>query len=537
MPKTTRGLFSAWRDRMKKLLLIFSICCINGFAYAGSCTPILCDESSYDVSEMLTEDGITGGPNNNDDHRFSSKMCYMCDTGGSNSQCDYGDTVVIARPGGQGAAFQCVDDAGPDDSWQQIPESALCTCGDSPLSQMDGYIENAMLSEIRAGQCNRGSFSNVIYQTGLQLSVCRYRGCVKGYKSLNGNMCVPETSGQPAQPPSNNSVCHSSFGTTIDVGSAYIRKVTLQECKESKAHILDQKGLEFEMVCRAGPTLVCKATKCPNGYTPNGDTGKCDPTDNNNDNNNNGGGGGTGSNSCEQRLCNGLSGSKYNECVACCHVSSSVANWNGSACICAQNPDSNKFVPNSNPRSGGECVPQQSGGTPPPVEPEPPLEPEYECDPTKIAQINAWAIQYASNTTISGKILEIIQYCEGKPTENIFLYMYNQLVALIDQENAAAQLTQQQNASRRRIEGAISDIESIVSTLDRSKWKNAEGGFNTSRLLSDSIAGVVLGTAGGLITSHVVKKNQVEGGFEDIQCTVGGQVVSGWGDEFQVGIQ
>ena len=146
-------------------------------------------------------------------------------------------------------------------------------------------------------------------------------------------------------------------------------------------------------------------------------------------------------------------------------------------------------------------------------------------------------IQYASNTTISGKILAIIQYCEGKPNENTFIAMYNQLLALINQENAAAQLTQQQNASRRRIEGAISDIESIVSTLDRSKWKNAEGGFNTSRLLSDSIAGVVLGTAGGLITSHVVKKNQVEGGFEDIQCTVGGQVVSGWGDEFQVGIQ
>ena len=520
---------------MKKLLLIFSICCINGFAYAGACTPIICDESSYDVSEMLTEDGITGGPNNNDDRRFSSKMCYMCDTGGSNSQCDYGDTVVIARPGGQGAAFQCVDDAGPDDSWQQIPESALCTCGDSPLSQMDGYIENAMLTEIRAGQCNRGSVSNVIYQTGPQLSVCRYRGCVRGYKSLNGNMCVPETSGQPAQPPSNNSVCHSKFGT-INVGMKYPGVATKQDCLDSGANILEDKGLEFDMVCRAGPTLVCKATKCPNGYTPNGSTGKCDPTDNNNGNNNNGGGG-TGPNQCEQTRCNGLTGSKYNECVACCHVSSSVANWNGSACICAQNPDTNKFVPNINPRSGGVCVPQQSGGTPPPVEPEPPLEPEYECDPARMAQLASLQVQYASSAKISTQIMAIIQYCEGNPNENTFIAMYNQLLALINQENAAAQLTQQQNASRRRIEGAISDIESIVSTLDRSKWKNAEGGFNTSRLLSDSIAGVVLGTAGGLITSHVVKKNQVEGGFEEIQCTVGGQVVSGWGDEFQVGIQ
>ena len=68
-------------------------------------------------------------------------------------------------------------------------------------------------------------------------------------------------------------------------------------------------------------------------------------------------------------------------------------------------------------------------------------------------------------------------------------------------------------------------------------WKNAEGKFNTARLASDSIAGVVLGTAGGLITSHLVKKNQVKTGFEDIQCTVGGQKVADWGDEFMVGIR
>ena len=51
---------------------------------------------------------------------------------------------------------------------------------------------------------------------------------------------------------------------------------------------------------------------------------------------------------------------------------------------------------------------------------------------------------------------------------------------------------------------------------ERSVWKNAQGEFNTARLASDSIAGVVLGTAGGLITSSVVKKNQIQEGFEDI---------------------
>lgn len=98
--------------------------------------------------------------------------------------------------------------------------------------------------------------------------------------------------------------------------------------------------------------------------------------------------------------------------------------------------------------------------------------------------------------------------------------------------------------SQRAIANATSSIsmatgklDSIVKTLEVNKWKDEEGKFNTARLASDSIAGVVLGTAGGLITSSVVKKHQVEEGFEDLQCVIGGQTVAGWGDEFNVGVQ
>lgn len=89
------------------------------------------------------------------------------------------------------------------------------------------------------------------------------------------------------------------------------------------------------------------------------------------------------------------------------------------------------------------------------------------------------------------------------------------------------------------VNNAYSQLTSIHNKFrdDVSGWKNAEGKFNTARLASDSIAGVVLGTAGGLITSSVVKKNQVENGFEDIKCTIGGQNVAEWGDQFRVGIQ
>ena len=71
-------------------------------------------------------------------------------------------------------------------------------------------------------------------------------------------------------------------------------------------------------------------------------------------------------------------------------------------------------------------------------------------------------------------------------------------------------------------------------SFEANVWRDEQGKFNTARLISDSVAGVVLGTAGGLITSSVIKKNQIKEGFEDIQCVVGGQTVANWGDEFIV---
>ena len=72
---------------------------------------------------------------------------------------------------------------------------------------------------------------------------------------------------------------------------------------------------------------------------------------------------------------------------------------------------------------------------------------------------------------------------------------------------------------------------------DRSVWRNAEGKFNTTRLASDITAGVVFGTVCGVVTGVIIKKNQVKKGFEALHCTVGGQKVADWGDEFSVGLQ
>ena len=128
---------------------------------------------------------------------------------------------------------------------------------------------------------------------------------------------------------------------------------------------------------------------------------------------------------------------------------------------------------------------------------------------------------------------------------DVFLSLYDELKALVDEKCVGSSEQPPQvddgadrlRVSIRIIRDAHSNLSGMAEGFKVSVWKDDEGKFNTSRLVSDSVAGVVLGTAGGLITSNVVKKNQVENGFEDLKCTIGGQVVADWGDQFRVGIQ
>ena len=113
-------------------------------------------------------------------------------------------------------------------------------------------------------------------------------------------------------------------------------------------------------------------------------------------------------------------------------------------------------------------------------------------------------------------------------------YTLNKCV--VDQAAIEAQEAAERAESRAKIIAAGKVLDSISDQFETSVWKNKDGGFNTARLASDGIAGVVLGTAGGLITSNVIKKNQIKSGFEDIKCTISGQTVADWGDDFQVGI-
>ena len=122
------------------------------------------------------------------------------------------------------------------------------------------------------------------------------------------------------------------------------------------------------------------------------------------------------------------------------------------------------------------------------------------------------------------------EYCQELPEEK------NLYSVTISGDNSQV-IISEQNASRLKIKRAWTRLNAMSDDFKVSVWRDKQGNFNTARLASDSIAAVVLGTTGALVTSNIVKKNQVSGGFEDVQCTIGGQVVATWGDDFSVGIQ
>lgn len=192
-------------------------------------------------------------------------------------------------------------------------------------------------------------------------------------------------------------------------------------------------------------------------------------------------------------------------------------------------------------KSGEKCVKDGDSQPQPQPQPEPqPDVPEFDCPASDIALLYQWRSKYSSESEIVSLIDQILAYCEDSSrTATEYNRRMSELRALINEQIQITLIQEQQTTSTSEITKIVKEIKSTNEQLqgDVTVWRDAEGDFNTARLASDSIAAVVLGTAGGLITSHVIKKNQVKNGFEDINCSIGGQTVAGWGDEFNVGIQ
>ncbi len=107
------------------------------------------------------------------------------------------------------------------------------------------------------------------------------------------------------------------------------------------------------------------------------------------------------------------------------------------------------------------------------------------------------------------------------------------------QQQSKQEDAEEQLKKKERLTKAKSNLDAFFSKVnsDKSVWKNADGSFNGVRLASDLTAGVVLGTVGGVVSGVLIKKSQVEKGFDALNCTINGQKVADWGDEFSVGLR
>ena len=107
----------------------------------------------------------------------------------------------------------------------------------------------------------------------------------------------------------------------------------------------------------------------------------------------------------------------------------------------------------------------------------------------------------------------------------------------------AAKVWESENCNEEIIKPNATDLEKAVENVNSffeytkgnlNVWRDRDGNFNTTRLISDTTAGVVLGTVGGIVSGKVIKKKQLEKGFDVLHCVVGGQKMADYGDTFQV---
>ena len=218
---------------------------------------------------------------------------------------------------------------------------------------------------------------------------------------------------------------------------------------------------------------------------------------------------------------------------ACCDLPASEAKWENNKCNCLNG----KEFKMENGR--GQCV--DKNGPVAPVDPDEESECWYtfgadmKCAngnsytgvkryPLNAADLNGMTCDqfktlYAAD---SAKVLELFKkFCETQGTTYI----------IVNNTPSGPNAAEVSNA-KGSLDKFFASAESEASV-----WKDSEGKFNTARLASDLTAGVVLGTVGGVVSGVVIKKKQVEKGFEVLHCAVGGQKIADWGDEFSVGLR
>ena len=202
------------------------------------------------------------------------------------------------------------------------------------------------------------------------------------------------------------------------------------------------------------------------------------------------------------------------------------------------------------------CVADDNGGGGEQKEQKPNVCPEKDCKDTCNVTINESIKCNNGKKFESKKTVKVCKECVEQ--QNMTCDQYQETINKCDDlkciENRLKQLTEIDKLLKEwcgagystttpdnsaQINAAKSTISSFFSSAESSAsvWKDKDGNFNTARLASDLTAGVVLGTVGGVVSGVVIKKKQVEKGFDALHCTVNGQTIADWGDIFNVGLR
>ncbi|MBQ6735871.1 MAG: hypothetical protein IJQ90_00070, partial [Alphaproteobacteria bacterium] len=478
---------------MKKVTLFFllGLCYVqNGFAgcntdhtltFKGNQKPEH-DEFLY-LNKTKYDETVEGYKNTRTQNSGSGKA-YECDRYHS-SGCEIGD--VVNMPKGhvfQGSVinkerkYQC--QAGVfNDKWVAVTEDCMCCntlqFGNIPIGGV--YSKNLSKAE-----CSGYEVSDATHGKLFQLRCLQNRNLKCYAVECDAPNMVPDSNGICVAKPNKKDTCTATIKgqrIIVDVGAEYSVELTADECIAAVKSVnvnsvynpgLDVNGL-YHFFCEPG----CKRVGCKKGYIfdTKGDCMKNNP------------------NPPKQKSCREKNKNAGAKRLACCDVEASDTGfWQANECYCKDKNAKFEIVNTDH----GQCTIENN-----PVDPVVPpkncsdksnMDADCNCKAlyTHVGP-NGFCVCDDNNAKLVGG--ECVCNDSNKEIKNGKC------------EFSEAYL----DKLRQDITDKYSKIKSLSSTFEVSKWKNEDGKFNTARLASDSIAGVVLGTVGGVVTAHVVKKN------------------------------
>lgn len=511
---------------MKKFLMLSMLICgaMSGAWGAENCN-------------LITGDKATDVRSNNEAF-FANGGVYVCDKDIGADECPYGAVIIS----GDVVEF-CKDQDGHTDTWVSLAED-IKAC-----SKVD--VENYGKGTLkRSGKYLLGKD----FEEENGVIICKKKFCSNALSSDPKKLCKitndemiacyeAQKQGDPAEWKTDNGgycTCNDKEGFE-PVWNKITKRCnetgrgdTVKNCRTSGHKTGDTWDVDCKTLgitggvncgkrCNSDGSETGYVTQCQSNYRLDGKIWegkykKCVKVS----------GGGSG----ESALQECLNSRTTDEGKACCYMPNKVAIWDGKKCNCVTKGMDFKLE-----NGRWQCVAEQTN----PGE-------TFKCNAEVLALFEGWLDSCKDKPMIVDTINKIKVLCASpNVTTEDFNVLWTVLMSLnLDECGAQSDLpplpqvddgADKLRVSIRIIRDAHSNLSGMAEGFKVSVWKDDEGKFNTSRLVSDSVAGVVLGTAGGLIISNVVKKNQVENGFEDLKCTIGGQVVADWGDQFRVGIQ